>query len=177
MFVKFLKIAKDEWKAFYYFTLLFVIGTLICAFIIVQTITPFFVFQMYSQTMPETRSYASYKLVINHKVFNTYQLSKEQGDILRTHLDRYLFLIDNDFKDKYYFKLKERTGGLVPDQIYSSILDFRDFKNVNLKDWLANFLKVNTSATLESAEIYKVEYVFNKEGFPELKNQTLKLKL
>src|SRR6476661_1729945 len=100
-FKEFLLYVKITWPTFFYFTLFFVIMTLISGFIVGQSITPFYVYQMYSQSLKKQKLYSSFAIEVNGKNFNIYKLDKERRDLIYYNFNRYVNLKENNGHDKY----------------------------------------------------------------------------
>ena len=172
-FIDFLSFVKNKWAKFYYFTVFFTIMTLTSAFIVGQSITPFYVFQMYSQSLSTQNTYVSFNIEINGKKFNIYNLSKERRDVVFYNFKRYIQLKENNGYDKYYLKLKQIDKySIVPNFIYNQIL-FVDISDTEKnKKWLLNLLFFDYDEKIVSIKIDKVEYYFDSNNKVEIYSRT-----
>jgi hypothetical protein len=169
-FKNYLKQVHSYWKQFYYFTIIFILGTFISAFVISQTVAPFYIYSMYSYVFPKESTMSSFIVVINGKNFNTFSLLKAKGDIIRGNVSRFTYLKNNDYYDKLKIKIKNK----LPSYIYENI--FR-YQNIDSKFifWLKFFLESETNLKIKNLKIYSIDLVVSKNYKPLKKNQILVL--
>lgn len=157
----------DQWRAFFYFCIMFTLGTLMCAFIIGQSTTPFFVFQMYSHPIPNSNVGTVSRIYVNGKELNSFKLYQEAGDILRTNSDRFIYLKQNNFKDKYYSKLKETAfGKFVPEYVYENILSLKPVTNTQFSLWLKDYLLRINRENINTLKLTQITFEI-KNGNPK----------
>jgi len=136
--------------------------TLISGFIVGQSITPFYVYQMYSQSLKKQKLYSSFAIEVNGKNFNIYKLDKERRDLIYYNFNRYVNLKENNGHDKYYYKLKEiDKNGLLPNYIYNRILTINLKDNHKHKEWLFSLLSYGFKERIKNIKIYRVNFFFN----------------
>ena len=153
----------DEWRIFFYVCIIFITGTLICAFIIGQSTTPFYIFQMYSQPIPNSGIGTVNRIYLNGKELNSFLFYQECGDIIRTNTDRFIYLKKNNFKDKYYFKLKETSfGKFIPVSVYQNILSLKKVTNKHYSDWLKNYLTRFYFEKIKTLKLTEISFEFKK---------------
>lgn len=158
-----------NWRAFFYFSIVFILGTLVCAFIIGQSTTPFYIFQMYSQPIPNSNEGTVSRIYVNGKELNSFKLYQESGDILRTNTDRFIYLKENNFKDKYYSKLKETAlGKYIPSYVYDNILSLKPVSNTQFGEWLKDYLNRFLSEKINTLKLTQITYEI-KKGKPKAK--------
>lgn len=171
-FKTYLKQVYKKWRLFYYFIVIFIFGTFTCAIVIGQTIMPFHIYSMYSYVFPKNAKITSFKILINNKEFNTFSLLKNRGDILRGNINRFIYLKKNNYKDKYYFKLREKVGNKLPDIIYFRIFSYEKLDD-KFTSWLKLYLENTLSVNIYSIKIYAIEFKLNNEYLPLINNQSL----
>lgn len=155
----FLLYVKVKWTAFYYFIIFFVIMTLICGFIVGQSITPFYVYQMYSQVLNRQKLYDSFDIEVNGEDYNPYKLTKERRDIIYYNFSRYIYLKEHNGHDKYFFKLKEIDKyNWVPNFAYNRLLTL-DLNNS--KEWLKSLIAFDFKEKITIINIYKIQYFYD----------------
>lgn len=155
-----------DWRIFFVFCVCFILGTLICAFLVGQSTTPFYVFQMYSQPIPNSDIGTVSRIYVNGKEFNSFLFYQESGDILRTNTDRFIYLKKNNFKDKYYSKLKETSfGKFIPPYIYQEILSLKTVSNLQYSIWLKDYLSRIYKRPIKNLKLSEITYKF-KNGKP-----------
>lgn len=172
-FKSFLCFVKVKWRMFYYFTLFFIIMTLISGFIVGQSITPFYVYQMYSQSLKPQKNYSSFEIEVNGEYLDLYKLRKERADIIYYNFDRYISLKSNGGHDKYFYKLKELDRyKVIPDFVYNKILTIDVSDENRNKLWLHNLLAFSYKEKINTLRIYETLYSFDYKNNVKLLNKT-----
>lgn len=161
-----------KWKNFYYFIIVFILGTFISAFVVGQTITPFYIYSMYSYVFPPESTISSFKLIINQKELNTFFLLKGEGDIIRGNITRFIYLKNNSYKDKYYDKLKSKVGTKLPSIIYEQIFHYKNLDK-DFLIWLKLFLENETGSKIKTLKIYSINLKVNNQFKPIVQNEVL----
>lgn len=147
-------------------------GSFTCAFFIGQSVTPFLVFQMYSQPIPKADTGTLSRIYVNGKELNTFSLYQETGDIVRSNTDRFIYLKQREFKDKYYGKLKEISlGRLIPDVFYRKVLSTKEVSNKAFSNWLKDYLQRYLKAPIKTLSVKTISYRFNETGMPSVKKE------
>lgn len=163
-FYNFLKLTYKKRRISFYTSIIFFSGIIGCAILIGQSIPPFYIFAMFSYPFPnsEVRSDSFFRLYINHKEYNTFLLLKGKGDNLRENVNRYIYLKNNNYKDKYYQKLKNKIGYNIPEVVYSKLFSYQNVDE-NFKIWIKNYLETETGIKINSLKLYQVDFKFNSK--------------
>lgn len=157
----------QQWPALFYVCCVLVLGTLISGFVIGQSVSPFHVYQMYSQPIPSSEVGNTARIYINNKELNTFLIYQETGDIIRTNMNRLLYLENSGFKDKYFYKLKETgIGKFIPEICYQKVLSFKKQPHQAYANWLKNYLQNFVKEDIKSLALSNQYYQYNKQGQP-----------
>lgn len=156
----------NKWPALFYICCILIIGTLSSAFIIGQSVTPFYIFQMYSQPFPNSVDNGNNaRIYVNGKELNTYLLYQETGDIIRSNMNRLVYLKETGFKDKYNMKLKETgLGKFIPEICYQEVLSFKEQPNKAYANWLKQYLQKFITEEIKSLTLTNQYYHYKKDG-------------
>jgi hypothetical protein len=161
-----------QWRALFYVCCILILGTLTSAFIIGQSVTPFYVFQMYSQPFPKVDDGNTARIYVNGKELNTFLLYQETGDIIRSNMNGAAFLRETEYKDKYYFKLKEvGIGKFIPEICYQKILSYKKQPDEVYANWLKNYLQSFIAEDIKSLALTNQYYQYNQDGKPLVINE------
>lgn len=172
----FLKEVRQQWPNLFYFCCVFILGTLISGFIIGQTQFPFFIYQMYSQPIPEEMadSGSVCRIYINNEELNTFNLPRESGDIIRSNTERFIYLKSNNFKDRYFMKLKTTSiGKYLPQWIYSKILTIPKTSDQQYASWLKKYLQQLVKKPIKRITLYNSFYRYGKSNLPVIYRKQL----
>lgn len=167
----YLKELKLKWIIFYYFNIIFVLGALISAFLIKQSVFPFYIYGMYSFRAPNGAVMDNITIEINNKELNTFSFLKGKGDLIRSNIDRYKFLRSNNYKDKYYDELNPTVGRVLPHKYYNEIFSYENL-DYEFMIWLKLFLENETKFKIKQLSIYSQNFVV-KNFKPTQKNKVL----
>ncbi|MBK0383043.1 hypothetical protein I5M32_08735 [Pedobacter sp. SD-b] len=129
---------------------------------------------MYSYVFPKDSYMSSSKIIINGKEFNTFNLLKAKGDIIRGNVKRFIYLKNNKGKDKYYYKLKQMTGNKLPDFFYQKIFISNNTETLFTK-WLKPFVESQYHNKIKSIKIYSIDFLLDKDNRPYINKSTLVL--
>ncbi len=169
---------RKEWPALYWFSLVYILGVLICAFIIKSTVTPFFVFPMYSFVEKPTPIYESGIIEINGYPLAKYNFPKEKEDIIVVNYLRYIHLKHkpyNDMKSMYLNKLAKLIGQKKATDLYEKLFTYPDLNDINFGAWLKRYLEKNNSMNIFSIKIYRTTLEYTKNGEVKVLNKVQEL--
>ncbi|OAQ42232.1 hypothetical protein A5893_03720 [Pedobacter psychrophilus] len=127
---------------------------------------------MYSYVFPQESNMTSFRLIINEKELNTFSFLKGEGDVIRSNINRFIYLKNNNYKDKYYDKLKSKVGNKLPEIIYEKIFHYNNLDS-GFISWLKSFLENQTSMKITSLKIYSINLTVNNQFKPTQKNKVL----
>lgn len=161
----FLVKAYKVWPLYFFICVIFIVGTLVSAFIIGQSVTPFYVYQMYSQPIEGSNNGTFISYYINDKKLNTFNLYQETGDIIRCNTDRFFYLKANNHKDKYFQKLRENgLGKLIPDLFFDRVLSVEETNDKQYAIWFKNYLSKFLTQKINSITLKQLYYSYNEKG-------------
>lgn len=166
-FVMFLKNVKGRFPELWWFTCIYIFGILICAFVVKSTITPFFVFGMYSFPAKDQKHYQTFSLLINGKDLFQYNYPKEKRDILVNNCIRYISIRDNNFTDERSKTLINKSRGMISSAVLRKLFSYPKLNDKEFSNWIYRYSAIDETK-IKSLRLVKVTVAFDENGHPNL---------
>lgn len=166
----FFKHLKKQNKVLYYVLSIFMFLTLLANLLKLE-IVPFFVFRMYSNTLPVTKEVSFYVLEYNNKEFNLPEIWNHHKRMMFYYtIEHQQYIYKNKGYDRFQVKLKpylDKIEFLKEHSIYP----YKQQKHEDYAKWLLTYMEEVCEESVKYLKIYKVTVIYDNNNSLKVKNK------
>ena len=139
-------------------------GSLFTAFVTAYTVWPFFSYSLYAYPEKNQKSYQSVEIILDGKPFYFYKVMPVAiAATLENEANSYIFLKENNFTDKFYYKLIEKRNLTLPP-FFDRIFKYDNLNDKIFAKWMKDFIEINSDGLpVQSIRLNKIFISYGKK--------------